>query len=808
MANVVELIIRGIDQTKQGLTTPIRNLDDLSKSLDRLKPAFAAAATAAAGAFVLMARSAINTADETAKAAQKVGLTAEALSTLRHAADLSGVSNESLNTSLVKLAKGLQDAALGTGDAKVAFDALGIAVTDSAGNLRSTDDVMADVARSFAGMEDGTTKTALAVKLFGRSGQELIPLLNAGADGIAAMRQEASDLGLEISGTTGKAAEEFNDNLSRLRAALMGVVNTVVAEFLPTFADLSRQAVTVIKDFGLVRGAATTLIDVFKVARFVVEAVATALKGLWQALKLVADLIGGLAATITTWFELIGNGIGGVGAAFVEMAKGNFSLGRGIISNTLGGLQTDFGRFQESFKVIGAQLITDWNKVTDTFGKGPLAPTIGGIDSPSAPSAAPREPSQSPDAQTRSPGPILVDPKKLEAEQKELDRALEAMNRKHEEATMDRLQILDLEFQRNMEFYSARVTDQEQLSDIFRKLDSSYTASYQEELNKRHEAELELDQARNQRLIELQAFQDEALAATMESQAQLDELGLAQFDAERLRLEMAFQEKLRWLGEHQLAEEEFHQYSEQAQAAHQAALTALEKRETAARQAIQRQNLSTVQGIFGNLAQAAQAFGKKGHDAYKAFATSEAIISTYLAANKAMAEVPYPLNFVAAAAVVAAGLANVIKINTSEPAGIAHGGLDFVPGEATYLLQRGERVLQPTANRALTEFLDQQRAIQPIFTNLMAAGVPDVLRESRVPSLQISTELSRQIIPSQDRLIQPARHQDILPSDGDRQSGAGLPINIQLTLDGRVLADWIGDASGDGRLQIQSVAIA
>ena len=36
----------------------------------------------------------------------------------------------------------------------------------------------------------------------------------------------------------------------------------------------------------------------------------------------------------------------------------------------------------------------------------------------------------------------------------------------------------------------------------------------------------------------------------------------------------------------------------------------------------------------------------------------------------------------------------------------AHGGLDYVPAEQTYKLQRGERVVSPKQNEDLTSFLE------------------------------------------------------------------------------------------------------
>ena len=87
----------------------------------------------------------------------------------------------------------------------------------------------------------------------------------------------------------------------------------------------------------------------------------------------------------------------------------------------------------------------------------------------------------------------------------------------------------------------------------------------------------------------------------------------------------------------------------------------------------------------------------------KSIAIATAIIDTYAAANNALRHFPPPVNFIVAAKVVAEGLKNVQKIRDTN---IAHGGLDEVPADSTFLLRRGERVLTPNQNRDLTEFLE------------------------------------------------------------------------------------------------------
>lgn len=201
----------------------------------------ATAATAAGAALAVAVKGAIDNADELSKTAQKVGVTTEALSRLKYAADLSDVSLQQLSTGLGKLTVGMSQIAQGAGgQAKVAFDALGISALTSTGQLRASDEVFADVAERFARMEDGATKTALAIALFGKSGAQLIPMLNTGKAGLADLAAEADRLGITLDTNTGKAAEQFNDSITRMQATFQGVINKVMEGALPAlnqFAD-------------------------------------------------------------------------------------------------------------------------------------------------------------------------------------------------------------------------------------------------------------------------------------------------------------------------------------------------------------------------------------------------------------------------------------------------------------------------------------------------------------------------------------------------------------------------------------------
>jgi lambda family phage tail tape measure protein len=211
-----------------------KSAKDFQKQMMNVGKVVGGAAIAAGTAFGVMIKQSINSMDKLAKQAQMAGVTTESLSALSYAAQLSGVSQDELTASMARLAKGMSDAAQGTGEANKAFQALQLNPATFAG----TDDALLQISEKFSGLQDGAEKTALAISIFGRSGAQLIPFLNNGAGGIEKLKNEAQKLGLVIGSDTAKAAEEFNDNLTRLQAASRGLANELTTAVLPALNEV------------------------------------------------------------------------------------------------------------------------------------------------------------------------------------------------------------------------------------------------------------------------------------------------------------------------------------------------------------------------------------------------------------------------------------------------------------------------------------------------------------------------------------------------------------------------------------------
>lgn len=247
MSSNTEIIIdgqnRGAITAINGVKQELSNFGPIGNKISSMLSQIFNPTTLAIGAVTGLAtimKQAINTADELYMMSQRVGVSVESLSVLKYAAEQSDLSLEQMQIGLKKLSTNLYDVSIGAGkDAALTFNELGISIFGANGKVKQADQALLEIADRFAQMTDGTEKSALAVKLFGKSGLELIPFLNEGARGITALTDEAEKLGLKLSTETGAAAEQFNDDLAKIAASLQGIAYKLLPGLTSEFELLS-----------------------------------------------------------------------------------------------------------------------------------------------------------------------------------------------------------------------------------------------------------------------------------------------------------------------------------------------------------------------------------------------------------------------------------------------------------------------------------------------------------------------------------------------------------------------------------------
>ncbi len=182
-----------------------KSIADVTKKL----AVFGAASIAAAGtAVALLVTHSMEAIDALAKMSDKLGISTEALIGLQHGAELSGVSIEGLNQALKKM------------------------------TLNRPGQSIEEVADAIMKLDGASARARMAVDVFGRAGIEMLPMLQGGAAGIAAFRQEADELGLSLSRVDAAKVEEANDEWTRTKALVVGIGRQLAIDVSPVISGI------------------------------------------------------------------------------------------------------------------------------------------------------------------------------------------------------------------------------------------------------------------------------------------------------------------------------------------------------------------------------------------------------------------------------------------------------------------------------------------------------------------------------------------------------------------------------------------
>lgn len=326
IANLKEEFSLNTDSAK-GLGTALTDIagkfgvqlpDGAAKAAEALNGINAGAALAVTGlgllaaAIVKVEKQLISMTKESAAYADNIltlslttGQTTDQLQEFSYASELIDVSLDTLQGSLTKLTNNMQDTANGTGNAQAAFQQLGVSVTDADGHLRSANDVFYDAIDALGDVTNATERDALAMDIFGRSAQDLNPLIVQGADTLREYAQEAHDMGYVLDNDALAALGAVDDAYQRLQKTQEGVKNQLSEQFAPYLTEFYEKITRLIKDggqalkdSGLVDAFGMILESVGDLIAPTNELAEDSVPKLTQALRPLAEVMAGIADTI------------------------------------------------------------------------------------------------------------------------------------------------------------------------------------------------------------------------------------------------------------------------------------------------------------------------------------------------------------------------------------------------------------------------------------------------------------------------------------------------------------------------------
>jgi len=230
--------IKRLGNSMQGVEGKAKNLGMAVRGVGAAFKGFFA--IAAVGGIVALGKSAIDTADAFGKLSTRTGIAADKLLAYVNAGKLADVSQSDLETGLRTLARTQVEASEGVKTYADAYAKLGVTVKNQDGTLKDSDQLLSDIADRFQDLPNGPEKAAVAMDIFGRSGQKMITLLNGGSEAL-------DEFGYNLSDSFAKNSEEFNDNLTKVGIELDRLKMQILDDLLPTLIDLSETFIDITK---------------------------------------------------------------------------------------------------------------------------------------------------------------------------------------------------------------------------------------------------------------------------------------------------------------------------------------------------------------------------------------------------------------------------------------------------------------------------------------------------------------------------------------------------------------------------------
>lgn len=269
--------------------------------------AVGAAAIGAAKSLTDMTVDAAAYADEILTMSTVTGMSTESLQAYKYAAELVDVSMETLTGSMSKQVKSMASARDGSAKFADAYAKLGVSVADGNGQLRDSETVYWETIDALGKISNETERDALAMQIFGKSAQELNPLIAQGSEGIAALTEEAKRMGAVMSEDSLNALGKFDDSVQRLKAGAGAAKNAMGTILLPQLQTLADDGVSLLGDF--TRGLNEAGGDFGKISDVIGNAIGgiadMVLENLPKIMEVAVDIVMALVNSITDNLPMI-----------------------------------------------------------------------------------------------------------------------------------------------------------------------------------------------------------------------------------------------------------------------------------------------------------------------------------------------------------------------------------------------------------------------------------------------------------------------------------------------------------------------
>lgn len=331
-------------------------------------------AAAGAGASIFwMSYKTSDAAESMLNLSQKTGVSVEGLQKLGYVADQAGIGADNLTMSFKFLNRSIATASeTADSDAAKAFQGLGISIEDANGQLKSTEDVFYELSDAFSKGADGPKKVNAAMKLLGRTGEGLIPILNEGSDSIKKQGDKFAIYGNLMNKGALKAIATFNDEVDNSILVIKSLGSVLAQVLIPYMQPLVKHfADWVASNRELIK---TNIQNFIEKLRTGFTALAPKLETAWGKIKEFWIAIGGLkgaliglagflAVDLVSSFAALANSLVQLGNVLMATPLGRFIIVLGLIGEAIYLLNKEFPEFGKTVKNVAGFMEEKLQKV-------------------------------------------------------------------------------------------------------------------------------------------------------------------------------------------------------------------------------------------------------------------------------------------------------------------------------------------------------------------------------------------------------------------------------------------------------------
>jgi hypothetical protein len=361
-----EAFKKGVAKVKDMARKMGRNMVDKFKKAGKAIALGIGAGMAAAGvATLIAAKKILEAGDQIQKMGLKTGFSAEELTRLKHAAELSGSSIEGIDKSIKTMQKSIFDADRGTKLMVDNFAELGLKVEDL--KKLSPEEQFKVISEKLAKIADPTKRAALAMQLFGRTGRDLLPMLAEGSEGLQKMKDDADKLGITMSQEQVNNIAEFNDSVDRMKKSILGMFQAALGfEDMRFLVDRVTASVIAFRESTFFQNAIQNITNLAKNTLAAGNGIINVVSKTGASFFKLAGMVGaaGIAAVVALKTGMVLPIIGALAALQVFIA--GLSLGKAIYDSF------DFGNLWQNVK-------TQFQSGLDNIG-ATIAFKLGDID--------------------------------------------------------------------------------------------------------------------------------------------------------------------------------------------------------------------------------------------------------------------------------------------------------------------------------------------------------------------------------------------------------------------------------------------